>query len=138
MKPSARRKAREFATQAIYSWQISGNDVSDIEAHFLTENTKRRFDIEYFQSLFRGVTTSVAELDLAIEPHVDRPLDEIDQVEKAILRLAIYELSHNQDVPYKVVINEAIELGKAFGADDSHKFINGVLDKAVKLIRPQE
>lgn len=138
MKPSARRKAREFATQAIYSWQISGNDVSDIEAHFLTENTKRRFDIEYFQSLFRGVTTSVAELDLAIEPHVDRPLEEIDQVEKAILRLAIYELSHNQDVPYKVVINEAIELGKAFGADDSHKFINGVLDKAVKLIRPQE
>ena len=138
MKPSARRKAREFATQAIYSWQISGNDVSDIEAHFLTENTKRRFDIKYFQSLFRGVTTSVAELDLAIEPHVDRPLEEIDQVEKAILRLAIYELSHNQDVPYKVVINEAIELGKAFGADDSHKFINGVLDKAVKLIRPQE
>ncbi len=138
MKPSARRKAREFATQAIYSWQLSGNDVSDIEAHFLTENTKRRFDIEYFQSLFRGVTTSVAELDLAIEPHVDRPLEEIDQVEKAILRLAIYELSHNQDVPYKVVINEAIELGKAFGADDSHKFINGVLDKAVKLIRPQE
>ncbi|QOL24395.1 transcription antitermination factor NusB [Thalassotalea sp. LPB0316] len=138
MKPSARRKAREFATQAIYSWQISGNNVADIEAHFLTENAKRRFDIEYFQTLFRGVTASVAELDLAIEPHVDRPLDDIDQVEKAILRMAMFELSHNQEVPYKVVINEAIELGKAFGADDSHKFINGVLDKAVKLIRPQD
>ncbi|GLX86632.1 N utilization substance protein B [Thalassotalea loyana] len=138
MKPSARRKAREFATQAIYSWQISGNNINDIEAHFLTENAKRRFDIEYFQTLFRGVTASVAELDLAIEPHVDRPLDEIDQVEKAILRMAMFELSHNQEVPYKVVINEAIELGKAFGADDSHKFINGVLDKAVKLIRPQD
>jgi len=137
VKPSARRKSREFATQAIYSWQISGNNVNDIEAHFLTENAKRRFDIDYFQTLFRGVTGAVAQLDLAIEPHVDRPLDEIDQVEKAILRLAIFELSHNQDVPYKVVINEAIELGKAFGADDSHKFINGVLDKAVKLIRPQ-
>jgi len=138
VKPSARRKAREFATQAIYSWQISGNNINDIEAHFLTENAKRRFDIEYFQTLFRGVTASVAELDLAIEPHVDRPLDEIDQVEKAILRMAMFELSHNQEVPYKVVINEAIELGKAFGADDSHKFINGVLDKAVKLIRPQD
>lgn len=138
MKPSARRKARELAIQAVYSWQISQNDVADIEASFLTENQNRRFDIDYFQQLLRGVTANVAALDEAISPHVDRPLDDIDQVEKSILRTAIYELKDSADVPYKVVINEAIELAKSFAADDSHKFVNGVLDKAVKLIRPQE
>ncbi|WP_281556625.1 transcription antitermination factor NusB [Thalassomonas sp. RHCl1] len=138
MKPSARRKARELAIQAVYSWQISQNDVADIEASFLTENKARRFDIDYFQQLLRGVTANVSTLDEAISPHVDRPLDDIDQVEKSILRTAIYELKDSTDVPYKVVINEAIELAKSFAADDSHKFVNGVLDKAVKLIRPQE
>ena len=138
MKPSPRRKARELAVQAIYSWQISQNTVNDIEVNFITENSKRRFDIEYFQLLIRGVTQHIAELDTAISPHVDRPLDDIDHVEKAILRVAVFELSHCQEVPYRVVINEAIELAKAFAADDSHKFVNGVLDKAVKLIRPQD
>lgn len=137
MKPSPRRKARELAVQAVYSWQISQNSVSDIEINFITENSKRRFDIEYFQLLLRGVTSNVAELDLAISPHVDRPLDDIDHVEKAILRVGVFELSSCQEVPYRVVINEAIELAKLFAADDSHKFVNGVLDKAVKLIRPQ-
>jgi N utilization substance protein B len=137
VKPSPRRKARELAVQAVYSWQISQNSVTDVEVGFITDNSKRRFDIEYFQQLLRGVTANVTEIDLAITPHVDRPLEDIDQVEKAILRVAIYELSDCQDVPYRVVINEAIELAKIFAADDSHKFINGVLDKAVKLIRPQ-
>lgn len=137
MKPSARRKAREFAVQAIYSWQISQNDISDIEAHFLTENKARRFDVAYFQQLLHGVSKKVGAIDLAISPYVDRPLDEVDQVEKAILRLAVYELSDCNDVPYKVIINEAIELAKSFAADDSHKFVNGVLDKAVKLLRPE-
>lgn len=138
MKPSPRRKARELAVQAVYSWQISQNSVSDIEVNFITDNAKRRFDIEYFQQLLRGVTSNVNELDLAISPHVDRPIDDIDHVEKSILRVAVYELSECQDVPYRVVINEAIELAKSFAADDSHKFINGVLDKIVKLVRPQD
>lgn len=138
MKPSPRRKARELAVQAVYSWQLSQNSVTDIEANFLTDNSSRRFDIDYFQQLFRGVTSTVSELDAAISPHVDRPLDDVDHVEKSILRVAIYELSACQDVPYRVVINEAIELAKSFAADDSHKFVNGVLDKAVKLIRPQD
>ncbi|GAA6170888.1 transcription antitermination factor NusB [Colwellia sp. KU-HH00111] len=137
MKPSPRRKARELAVQAVYSWQISQNSVNDVELNFITENSKRRFDIEYFQLLLRGVTTNVEQLDLAITPHVDRPLDDIDQVEKAILRVGVFELSSCQDVPYRVVINEAIELAKLFATDDSHKFVNGVLDKAVKLIRPK-
>lgn len=136
MKPSPRRKARELAVQAVYSWQLSDNSVADVELHFITENAKRRFEVDYFQQLLSGVTSSISEIDLAIEPHVDRPLEDVDHVEKAILRVAIYELSHCQEVPYKVVINEAIELAKSFAADDSHKFVNGVLDKAVKLIRP--
>jgi N utilization substance protein B len=138
VKPSPRRKARELAFQAVFSWQMSQNSVNEIEVNFIADNSKRRFDIEYFQQLLHGVTSNVKELDLAISPHVDRPLDDIDHVEKAILRVAVYELSDCQDVPYRVVINEAIELAKAFAADDSHKFINGVLDKAVKLIRPQD
>lgn len=138
MKPSPRRKARELAVQAVYSWQLSDNDIQAVEAHFLTENAKRRFDIEYFQQLLRGVTAKLTQLDNAIAPHVERPLDEIDHVEKAILRVAIYELSDCTDVPYRVIINEAIELAKAFAADDSHKFVNGVLDKVVKDLRPND
>ncbi|KGJ91354.1 transcription antitermination factor NusB [Colwellia psychrerythraea] len=138
MKPSPRRKARELAVQAVYSWQVSKNPINDVEVNFITDNSKRRFDIEYFQLLFRGVTANVGSIDDAIIPYVDRPLDDIDQVEKAILRVAVFELKDCTDVPYRVVINEAIELAKSFAADDSHKFVNGVLDKAVKLIRPEE
>ena len=138
MKPSPRRKARELAVQAIYSWQLSQNNITEIESTFLTENSARRFDIDYFQQLFRGVSTQVGSLDEKISPHVDRPLVDVDPVEKAILRVAVYELSDCQDVPYRVIINEAIELAKSFGADDSHKFVNGVLDKVVKLVRPNE
>ena len=138
MKPSPRRKARELAVQAVYSWQISQNNVSEVEVNFITDNSKRRFDIEYFQLLLRGVTANVNDIDATISPYVDRPLDDIDQVEKSILRVALFELKNCTEVPYKVVINEAIELAKSFAADDSHKFVNGVLDKVVKLIRPQE
>ncbi|TYK65637.1 transcription antitermination factor NusB [Colwellia echini] len=138
MKPSPRRKARELAVQAIYSWQVSQNPAKEIEVNFIAENSKRRFDIEYFQLLLRGVTSEITDIDAAISPFVDRPLDDIDQVEKAILRVAVLELKDCTDVPYRVVINEAIELAKAFAADDSHKFVNGVLDKTVKLIRPEE
>lgn len=138
MKPSPRRKARELAVQAVYSWQLSGNELNDVDAHFLTENAKRRFDIEYFQQLFHGVTGNLTAIDAVISPYVDRPLEDVDHVEKAILRTAVFELRDCQDVPYRVVINEAIELAKAFAADDSHKFVNGVLDKVVKDIRPNE
>jgi N utilization substance protein B len=138
VKPSPRRKARELAVQATYSWQVSQNPVNEVEVNFIVDNSKRRFDIEYFQLLLRGVTSNIKEIDESISPHVDRPLDDIDQVEKAILRVAIFELKSCTEVPYRVVINEAIELAKAFAADDSHKFVNGVLDKTVKLIRPQE
>ncbi|MBR9907750.1 transcription antitermination factor NusB [Pseudidiomarina donghaiensis] len=136
MKPAARRKARKLAVQAIYSWQLSQNSMSDIEAQFLTDNDTSKVDVDYFLALVRGVAGQSSMLDEALEPFLDRPLKDLDQVERAVLRLAAYELRERLDVPYKVAINEAIELAKSFGADDSHRFVNGVLDKAIDSLRP--
>lgn len=135
MKPAARRKARRLAIQAVYSWQLSNNSVSDIEAEFLTENDVSKVDVEYFQDLLRGVAGTVSTIDASLAPFTDRPFADLDQIERAILRVSAYELKARLDVPYKVVMNEAIELAKAFGADDSHRFVNGVLDKAVDTLR---
>ncbi|MGX5915072.1 transcription antitermination factor NusB [Aliidiomarina sp. Khilg15.8] len=135
MKPAARRKARRLAIQAIYSWQLSQNSISDIEAEFLTDNDVSKVDVEYFQDLIRGVAAQAASLDSSLTPFTDRPFADLDQIERSILRVSAYELKHRVDVPYKVVMNEAIELAKAFGADDSHRFVNGVLDKAVDSLR---
>ncbi|MCS6127775.1 transcription antitermination factor NusB [Shewanella baltica] len=131
MKPSERRKARRLAVQAIYSWQLSGNNIADVEHEFLTEQSLDGVDVAYFRELFSGVATKKTQLDELIIPHLERPIDEVSPVEKAIIRLATYELTFRKDVPYKVAINEAIELAKAFGADESHKFVNGLLDKLV-------
>jgi transcription antitermination protein NusB len=135
VKPAARRKARILALQAVYSWQLSGNAIADIEQQMLIENDVTKIDVEYFKDLARGVAVNKTQLDEAVSPHLTRPFDELDMVEKAILRLSAYELKFREDVPYKVAINEGIELAKIFGAEDSHKFVNGVLDKAVKHLR---
>ena len=135
MKPAARRRARECAVQAIYSWQLSGNDIADVELEFLSEQDTQGVDIAYFRELLVGVAINATRLDKAMAPYLSRQLEELGQVEKAILRLAMFELSFREDVPYKVAINEAIELAKVFGADDSHKFVNGVLDKAAPTVR---
>lgn len=138
MKPKARRLAREFATQAVYSWQMSKNPVEQIELSIVTSNDMKKVDLEYFLELLRSVIKDCAELDKKIKPYLGRLPEELDPVEKAILRIATYELVARIDVPYKVVINEAIELAKIFGAEESHKFINGVLDKAIKTLRKDE
>ncbi|MGL4861443.1 MAG: transcription antitermination factor NusB [Enterobacteriaceae bacterium] len=135
MKPSTRRRARECAVQALYCWQISNNSIQDIEQQFIADEHLQGADTTYFHQLFAGVTANVDELDELMSPCLSRKLDELGQVEKAILRLALYELSRRQDVPYKVAINEAIELAKIFGAEESHKFINGVLDKVAPQVR---
>ncbi|NMP26097.1 transcription antitermination factor NusB [Rahnella sp. SAP-1] len=138
MKPAARRRARECAVQALYSWQLSKNDIADVELQFLTEQDVKDVDITYFRELLSGVATSADQLDALMAPYLSRQLEELGQVERAILRLALFELSKRQDVPYKVAINEAIELAKTFGAEDSHKFVNGVLDKAGPHIRTKK
>ncbi|WMN59236.1 transcription antitermination factor NusB [Pseudoalteromonas xiamenensis] len=138
MKPAARRKARVLALQAVYSWQLSGNPIADIEQQMLIENDVSKIDVEYFKDIARGVVVNQKQLDEVVSPHLSRPFDDLDMVERAILRLSAYELKFREDVPYKVAINEGIELAKMFGAEDSHKFVNGVLDKAVKLLRSKE
>ncbi|MFZ4834130.1 transcription antitermination factor NusB [Rouxiella sp. Mn2063] len=138
MKPAARRRARECAVQALYSWQLSKNDIADVELEFLTEQDVKDVDITYFRELLSGVANSAEKLDALMAPYLSRQLEELGQVERAILRLALFELSKRQDVPYKVAINEAIELAKIFGAEDSHKFVNGVLDKAGPHIRTKK
>jgi N utilization substance protein B len=136
VKPAARRRARECAVQALYAWQLSHNDIAEIEAQFLAEQDVTDVDIAYFRELYSGTATHAAEMDQLMAPYLSRQLDELGHVERAILRLALFELSKRQDVPYKVAINEAIELAKTFGAEESHKFVNGVLDKAAPAIRP--
>ena len=135
MKPAARRKARGLAVQAIYSWQLSQNHVSDIEQQMLLDNDVSKIDVDYFQEIVRGVAAHYKELDVALSPYTERPFEEIDQIEKAIIRLSAYELKYRVDVPYKVAINEGIELAKLFAAEDSHKFVNGVLDKTQNQLR---
>lgn len=135
MKPAARRKARALAVQAIYSWQLSNNSVADIEQQMLLDNDVSKVDVQYFQELLIGVVTYYKDIDVVLTPYTERPFEEVDQIEKAILRLTAFELKYRVDVPYKVAINEGIELAKKFGADDSHRFVNGVLDKAVKDLR---
>lgn len=138
MKPAARRKARELALQAVYSWQMTQNAVEQIELSIATSNNMDKVDMSFFQELLRGVVKDCQTLDDKIKPYLGRLPEELDPIEKAILRLSTYELIVRIDVPYKVVINEAIELAKAFGAEESHKFVNGVLDKAVKTLRKHE
>ncbi|AWB64977.1 transcription antitermination factor NusB [Saccharobesus litoralis] len=138
MKGSQRRKARQLAAQAIYSWQVTNNRIADVIEAMEEENDVNEFDVVYFKKLVNGVAMTADNLDIAYKPHLARDIAEVDLVEKAILRVATYELSDCKEVPYKVVINEAIEVAKVFAADDSHKFINGVLDKAVKFIRKSE
>lgn len=128
-KPSARRRARECTVQALYSWAVSGNTAEQVELAFVLDQDMDGVDKPYFRKLFRQTVENIETVDFSISPYTDRTFDELDPIETAILRLAVYELRFELDVPYKVVINEAIEVAKVFGADESHKYINGVLDK---------
>jgi N utilization substance protein B len=133
-----RRKARHYGMQALYQWHMAGATLSDIEAEFRSEYDFAHVDLEYFQALLHGVPASVDELDAAFEPLLDRKLDDLDPIERTLLRMGVFELRERQDVPYKVVINEAVSLAKKFGATDGHKYINGVLDKAARQLRELE
>lgn len=134
-KISPRRRARECAVQALYSWAVSQNSPEIVELNFMTEQDMKGVDTPYFRKLFRQTVENVEAVERTMQGYLDRGLEELDPIEKAILRLAVYELQFEVDVPYKVVINEAIEVAKVFGADESHKYINGVLDKIAPLVR---
>ena len=133
-----RRKARHYGLQALYQWTLSGASPSDIEAEFRIDNDFQHTDGEYFNALLCGVIADVEALELVFEPALDRGLDDLDPIERNLLRLGTFELRDRIDVPYKVVISEAVALAKKFGATDSHRYINGVLDKISRELRTVE
>ena len=133
-----RSQARRLAAQAIYQWQVAGQDVIDIVNQFLVVQDPQKFDVGYFRQLISGVANQCSALDQALSPFLDRPVERVDPVERAVLRLGAYELAHCADVPYRVVINEAVELAKTFGAEQGHRYVNGVLDQLAKAVRPNE
>ena len=133
-----RRKARHFGLQALYQWTLSGASATDIEAEFRVDNDFQHTDSEYFSAVLRGVTADVESLEDLFSPALDRALDELDPIERNLLRLGTFELRDRIDVPYKVVISEAVALAKKFGATDSHKYVNAVLDNTARDLRKVE
>ncbi|MBF6025909.1 transcription antitermination factor NusB [Lysobacter niastensis] len=136
--PVARSRARRRALQAVYAWQMSGASARDVIAQFAHEQAHEVADLEYFEDLVRGVDEHCNELDEALKPFLDRDIEQVDAVERAALRIAAYELRRRLDVPYRVVINEAIESVKRFGAEHGHTYVNGVLDHAAADWRASE
>lgn len=137
-KPSLRKKARRYAIQGIYQWHLSGNPINEIEMQFLETINQAKVDIEYFREILVNTLSSVAQMDELLTPYLERDFNDVNPVELSVMRLACYELKERMDIPYKVVINEAVELTKTFGASEGHKFVNGILDKLAKQLRPLE
>jgi N utilization substance protein B len=128
--PAARSRSRRRALQAVYAMQVSGTGVKDVIAEFAHEQAHEVADLEYFEDLVHGVGQHHAELDAALQPFLDRTVEEVDQIERAMLRIAAYELHHRLDVPYRVIIDEAVKTVKRFGSEHGHTYVNGVLDRA--------
>ena len=135
---SARRRAREFAMQGLYQWLVSREDAGAIEAHLRESPGFDRCDRAHFRELLHGALGAVDELHAAIAPHLDRRVDELSPVEHATLLVGTFEMARHPEIPYRVVINEAVELAKAFGGTDGFKYVNGVLDRVAASLRPNE
>ncbi|ATE61558.1 transcription antitermination factor NusB [Thauera sinica] len=135
----ARRRARELALQGVYQWLLSGNSMTSVQRHIEAETEDLdKVDRELFVSLLRGVLENADDLRAAFSPLIHRPVAELSPIEHAILLLGAHELRHNLETPYRVVINEAIELAKGYGGTDGHKFVNGVLDRLAANLRAVE
>ena len=135
---SARRRSRELALQGLYAWQLSGDDAAGLQVQLAESGGFGKADAKYFARLLQGTIEHAAALDLLIAPALGRKPKELSPVEHGILLLAAFELKNAPDIPYKVVINEAVELAKSFGGTDGHKYVNGVLDKLASTLRPDE
>ena len=131
----ARGKSRRLAMQAIYQWQMTGDNITDIKQQFFEANNFSVIDADYFSELVSGVASSITELDPLLEKNMPRSVESVDPVERSILRLATYEFVKRFDVPYRVVLNEAVNITKEYCAENSHAFVNAVLDKVAKEIR---
>jgi transcription antitermination protein NusB len=135
---SQRRRSRELALQGLYEWLLSGAEVATIDGHMREHEGFEKCDSAHFDALLHGCIAEAADLDAALARHVDRKTTELSPVEHGVLLIGAYELKHCIDIPYKVAINEAVELAKAFGGTDGHKYVNGVLDKVATDLRPLE
>ncbi|MET0334621.1 MAG: transcription antitermination factor NusB [Rhizobacter sp.] len=135
---SARRRSREVALQGLYEWLIGGADAGVIDAHVREQEGFDKCDSAHFDALLHGCINEAADIDAALSRHVDRKTTELSPIEHGVLMIGVYELKHCIDIPYKVAINEAVELAKSFGGTDGHKYVNGVLDKAAVDLRPVE
>ncbi len=135
---AARSRSRRRALQAIYAWQVGGNRMIQVIEQFRHEQDMEIADLEYFEDLLRGVEKHQVELDAGIREFIDREIAEVDPIERAVMRIAGYEMRYRPDVPYRVIINEALEVTKRFGADHGHTFVNGVLDKLAAQWREAE
>lgn len=135
---SARRRSREAALQGLYEWLIGGADVARIELHVREQDGFEQCDRAHFEALLHGCVAQATALDAVLARHVDRKTSELSPIEHGVLMIGAYELGHCPEIPYKVAINEAVELAKSFGGTDGHKYVNGVLDKAAADLRPVE
>lgn len=133
-----RSKSRQFAVQALYSWLLTEQNVTEIEVHFISEHDMGDADVSYFQEILHFVTSHKMSLIDHMEPYLSRSFAEVDPVEQAILLIGVFELEQRKDIPYRVSINEAVECGKIFGAEDGHKFVNGIMDKVAGKLRAAE
>ena len=131
----ARSRARRYAMQALYQWDLSGTDLPLIRRQFLENEDFTRADQPYFMTLLSDLPAQGDVVDSTLAGYIDRPMEQLDPVERAILRIAVFELLTQADIPYRVVINEAVQLAKKFGAEQGHTFVNGVLDKAAQELR---
>lgn len=138
LNAAARSRSRRRALQALYAWQMSGSAMTAVIAQFQHEQDMDVADLDYFEDLLHGVEHNLAALDDALRAHLDREIEQVDPIERAVLRLAAYELKFRPDVPYRVVLNEAVEVTKRFGADHGHTYVNGVLDKLADDLRAVE
>ena len=137
-KPSHRKKARHMLVQALYQWQLSGSAITNIEAEFFSDNDMSQVDTAYFRELLHGIPAGLARVDEAFQSYLDRGHDELDPISLAVLRIGTFELLFRIDVPYKVVINEAVNLAKSFGPADAHKYVNSILDRVAAASRAVE
>lgn len=135
---SPRHRARELALQGVYQWRVTAGEEAQIEKQIQSEKNLGRYDKALFSKLLRGALSRHADLEALLAPHLDRPLAELSPVEFSVLLLGAFELSQHLEAPYKVVINEAVELAKTFGGTDGHKYVNGVLDKLAPQVRAPE
>jgi N utilization substance protein B len=138
MSKQKRSQARQYALQAIYQWQITGQSIGIVESQFLENEALAQADVALFLDLIRGVAAKLPELDTALTAFMTRELEQIDFVERAALRIGAYELMQHPETPYRIVINEAVELTKIFGAEQGHRYVNAVLDKLARQVRSDE